>query len=108
MHEWTSLIDKLALLLASLTGLITAFVSLGKTVLGKSKEKPPDEKVKDTEEDAELYRKRWLEAEKGYDELEDENRKLKEKVKQLENQIIKLKKNIRGIKNEKLSKRKNS
>ena len=41
--------------------------------------------------DRDLYRNRWLESEKAFDEIDDENDKLRKKIKRLENKIDNLK-----------------
>ena len=79
MQDWANIIRELALLISSLTAGITAYNALKKLKHDNSK----DDK-EELREDRDLYRQRWLESEKGYDELDAENDKLRKKLKRLE------------------------
>lgn len=79
MQEWANIIRELALLISSITAILTAWNALKK--LNHDSTKDDKEELR---EDAEKYRQRWLESEKGYDALDAENKKLREKIKRLE------------------------
>lgn len=79
MQEWIDFVQKIALLISSVVGLLTIFNTLKQTDYSNAKEKKEELK-----EDVELYRKRWLQAEKAYDKLLKENERLKIKLNRLE------------------------
>lgn len=80
MQDWANLIRELALLISSFTAGITAYRALKKLKHDNSKDDKEELRA-----DRDLYRQRWLESEKGYDELDAENDKLRKKIKRLEN-----------------------
>lgn len=80
MQDWANIIRELALLISSLTAGITAYNALKKLKHDNSK----DDKA-ELRADRDLYRQRWLESEKGFNELDAENEKLRRKIKRLEN-----------------------
>lgn len=67
MHDLAYLIVAITGLIGTLTAAYNAFI--------KSKQKTHDEE----KQDAELYRRRWLDAEKGNDELRKEVKNLRKK-----------------------------
>lgn len=82
MQDWADLIREIALLISGFVAGITAWNALRKTshdVLKDDKE--------ELRADRDLYRNRWLESEKAFDEIDAENDKLRKKVKRLENKI---------------------
>ena len=79
MQEWIDFVQKIALLISSVVGLLTIFNTLKQTDYSNTKEKKEELK-----EDVELYRKRWLQAEEAYDKLLKENERLKRKLNRLE------------------------
>ena len=86
MQDWANLIREIALLISGVVAGITAWNALRKLSHDVSKD--------DKEEliaDRDLYRNRWLESEKAFDEIDDENDKLRKKIKRLENKIDNLK-----------------
>ncbi|MCT3347222.1 hypothetical protein [Lactobacillus hominis] len=94
MQEWLDFIQKLALLISAITGLATIYFSMRKFTHDEKKEKHDE-----SNDDAEMYRKRWLAAEEGFDDLYKENAKLREKISTLENQIEELKQKIQRLRN---------
>lgn len=88
MQDWADLIRAIALLISGFVAGITALNALHKTshdVLKDDKE--------ELRADRDLYRNRWLESEKAFDEIDAENDKLHKKLKQLENKIDDFKEN---------------
>lgn len=79
MQEWIDFVQKIALLISSVVGLLTIFNTLKQTDYSNAKEKKEELK-----EDVKLYRKRWLQAEEAYDKLLKDNEKLKRKINRLE------------------------
>lgn len=79
MQEWIDFVQKIALLISSVVGLLTIFNTLKQTDYSNAKEKKEELK-----KDVELYRKRWLQAEEAYDKLLKDNEKLKRKINRLE------------------------
>lgn len=82
MQDWANVIREFALLISSFTAGVTAWNALKKLKHDTSKENKEE-----LREDVEIYRKRWLESEKGYNELDAENEKLKRKIKRLETRL---------------------
>lgn len=79
MQYWANIIRELALLISAVTAGITAWNALKKLNHDNSKDD-----LAQLRADRDLYRQRWLESEKGYDELSAENEKLQRKIKRLE------------------------
>ena len=79
MQDWANIIRELALLISSFTAGLTAWNALKKLKHDNGK----DDK-EELREDRDLYRKRWLESEKGFDELGAENERLRKKIRKLE------------------------
>jgi cell division protein FtsB len=79
VQEWIDFVQKIALLISSVVGLLTIFNTLKQTDYSNAKEKKEELK-----EDVELYRKRWLQAEEAYDKLLKDNERLKRKLNKLE------------------------
>ena len=79
MQEWIDFVQKIALLISSVVGLLTIFNTLKQTDYSNAKEKKEELK-----EDVELYRKRWFQAEEAYDKLLKDNERLKKQVTRLE------------------------
>lgn len=88
MQDWANLIREIALLFSSFVAGLTAWNALRKT----SHEVSKDDK-EELRADRDLYRNRWLESEKAFDEIDAENDKLRKKVKRLENKIDDFKEN---------------
>lgn len=88
MQDWANLIREIALLFSVFVAGLTAWNALRKT----SHEVSKDDK-EELRADRDLYRKRWLESEKAFDEIDAENDKLRKKVKRLENKIDDFKEN---------------
>ena len=86
MQDWANLIREIALLFSGFVAGLTAWNALRKT----SHEVSKDDK-EELRADRDLYRNRWLESEKAFDEIDDENDKLRKKIKRLENKIDNLK-----------------
>ena len=86
MQDWANLIREIALLISGVVAGITAWNALRKLSHDVSKD---DKEELRAERD--LYRNRWLESEKAFDEIDDENDKLRKKIKRLENKIDNLK-----------------
>lgn len=82
MQDWANLIREIALLFSVFVAGLTAWNALRKT----SHEVSKDDK-EELRADRDLYRNRWLESEKAFDEIDAENGKLRKKVKRLENTI---------------------
>lgn len=82
MQGWANLIREIALLFSVFVAGLTAWNALRKT----SHEVSKDDK-EELRADRDLYRNRWLESEKAFDEIDAENDKLRKKVKRLENTI---------------------
>ena len=82
MQDWANLIREIALLISGVVAGITAWNALRKLSHGVSKEDKEELRA-----DRDLYRNRWLESEKAFDEIDAENDKLRKKVKRLENKI---------------------
>jgi predicted RNase H-like nuclease (RuvC/YqgF family) len=86
VQDWANLIREIALLISGVVAGITAWNALRKLSHDVSKD---DKEELRAERD--LYRNRWLESEKAFDEIDDENDKLRKKIKRLENKIDNLK-----------------
>ena len=82
MQNWANLIHEIALLISGVVAGITAWNALRKLSHDVSKDDKEELRA-----DRDLYRNRWLESEKAFDEIDDENDKLRKKVKRLENKI---------------------
>lgn len=79
MQNIANIIRELALLISALTAGLTAWNALKKLKHDNTKDD-----MAELRSDRDLYRQRWLESEKGYDELSAENEKLQRKIKRLE------------------------
>ena len=88
MQDWANLIREIALLFSGFVAGLTAWNALRKA----SHEVSKDDK-EELRADRDLYRNRWLESEKAFDEIDAENDKLRKKVKRLENKIDDFKEN---------------
>lgn len=86
MQDWADLIREIALLISGVVAGITAWNALRKLSHDVSKDDKEELRA-----DRDLYRNRWLESEKAFDEIDDENDKLRKKIKRLENKIDNLK-----------------
>ena len=86
MQDWANLIREIALLISGVVAGITAWNALRKLSHDVSKDDKEELRA-----DRDLYRNRWLESEKAFDEIDAENDKLRKKVKRLENKIDSLK-----------------
>ncbi len=86
MQDWANLIREVALLISGVVAGITAWNALRKLSHDVSKDDKEELRA-----DRDLYRNRWLESEKAFDEIDDENDKLRKKIKRLENKIDNLK-----------------
>lgn len=86
MQDWANLIREIALLISGIVAGITAWNALRKLSHDVSKDDKEELRA-----DRDLYRNRWLESEKAFDEIDDENDKLRKKIKRLENKIDNLK-----------------
>lgn len=86
MQDWANLIREIALLISGVVAGITAWNALRKLSHDVSKDDKEELRA-----DRDLYRNRWLESEKAFDEIDDENDKLRKKIKRLENRIDNLK-----------------
>lgn len=86
MQDWANLIREIALLISGVVAGITAWNALRKLSHDVSKDDKEELRA-----DRDLYRNRWLESEKAFDEIDDENNKLRKKIKRLENKIDNLK-----------------
>ncbi|KXA25028.1 hypothetical protein L2302_00715 [Lactobacillus gasseri] len=86
MQDWANLIREIALLISGVVAGITAWNALRKLSHDVSKDDKEELRA-----DRDLYRNRWLESEKAFDEIDDENDKLRKKIKRLENKIDNLK-----------------
>lgn len=82
MQDWANLIREIALLISGVVAGITAWNALRKLSHDVSKDDKEELRT-----DRDLYRNRWLESEKAFDEIDAENDKLRKKVKRLENKI---------------------
>lgn len=80
MQNIANIIRELALLISALTAGLTAWNALKKLKHDNTKDD-----MAELRSDRDLYRQRWLESEKGYDELNAENEELRRKIKRLEN-----------------------
>lgn len=86
MQDWANLIREIALLISGVVAGITAWNALRKLSHDVSKDDKEELRA-----DRDLYRDRWLESEKAFDEIDTENDKLRKKIKRLENKIDSLK-----------------
>lgn len=86
MQDWANLIREIALLISGVVAGITAWNALRKLSHDVSKDDKEELRA-----DRDLYRDRWLESEKSFDEIDAENNKLRKKIKRLENKIDSLK-----------------
>lgn len=82
MQDWVNLVEKVGVLLGSLISVLTLVNAMTKTKNDIKKDSHDDMRT-----DAEFYRQRWLDAEQGYDQLEAENKHLRNKIKSLENKL---------------------
>lgn len=78
MQYWANIIRELALLISATTAGITAWNALKKLNHDNSKDD-----MAELRSDRDLYRQRWLESEKGYDELNAENEELRKEIRKL-------------------------
>lgn len=85
MQNIANIIRELALLISALTAGITAWNALKKLKHDNTKDDQDQLRA-----DRDLYRQRWLESEKGYDELKAENEKLEKSNKNLKRKIERL------------------
>lgn len=81
MQDIANVIREAALLISGITAGITAWNALRK--LSHDNNQTDKEELR---KDRDLYRQRWLESEKGYDDLDKENEKLRKKIKCLESE----------------------
>lgn len=86
MQDWANLIREIALLISGVVAGITAWNALRKLSHDVSKDDKEELRA-----DRDLYRNRWLESEKAFDEIDVENDKLRKKIKRLEDKIDNLK-----------------
>lgn len=86
MQDWANLIREIALLISGVVAGITAWNALRKLSHDVSKDDKEELRA-----DRDLYRDRWLESEKAFDEIDAENDKLRKKIKRLEDKIDNLK-----------------
>jgi hypothetical protein len=82
VQDWANLIREIALLISGVVAGITAWNALRKLNHEVSKDDKEELRA-----DRDLYRNRWLESEKAFDEIDNENDKLRKKIKRLENKI---------------------
>lgn len=78
MQNIANIIRELALLISALTAGLTAWNALKKLKHDNTKDD-----MAELRSDRDLYRKRWLESEKGYDELNAENEELRKEIRKL-------------------------
>lgn len=78
MQNIANIIRELALLISALTAGLTAWNALKKLKHDNTKDD-----MAELRSDRDLYRERWLESEKGYDELNAENEELKKEIRKL-------------------------
>lgn len=93
MQEWRDFIQQLALLISSIVGGLTAFSAFQKQRHDSSKEDKED-----LRKDLDLYRERWRDAEKGFNEQEKEIKQLKEENESLRDEVDDLEDQIKLIK----------
>lgn len=78
MQNIANIIRELALLISALTAGLTAWNALKKLKHDNTKDD-----MAELRSDRDLYRERWLESEKGYDELNAENEELSKEIRKL-------------------------
>ena len=78
MQNIANIIRELALLISALTAGLTAWNALKKLKHDNTKDD-----IAELRSDRDLYRQRWLESEKGYDELNTENEALRKEIRKL-------------------------
>lgn len=78
MQNIANIIRELALLISALTAGLTAWNALKKLKHDNTKDD-----IAELRSDRDLYRQRWLESEKGYDELNAENEELRKEIRKL-------------------------
>lgn len=78
MQNIANIIRELALLISALTAGLTAWNALKKLKHDNTKDD-----MAELRSDRDLYRQRWLESEKGYDELNAENEELRKEIRKL-------------------------
>ena len=78
MQNIANIIRELALLISALTAGLTAWNALKKLKHDNAKDD-----MAELRSDRDLYRQRWLESEKGYDELNAENEELRKEIRKL-------------------------
>ena len=78
MQNIANIIRELALLISTLTAGLTAWNALKKLKHDNTKDD-----MAELRSDRDLYRQRWLESEKGYDELNAENEELRKEIRKL-------------------------
>lgn len=78
MQNIANIIRELALLISALTAGLTAWNALKKLKHDNTKDD-----MAELRSDRDLYRERWLESEKGYDELNAENEELRKEIRKL-------------------------
>ena len=82
MQDWANLIREIALLISGVVAGITAWNALRKLSHDVSKDDKEELRA-----DRDLYRDRWLESEKAFDEIDAANDKLRKKVIRSENKL---------------------
>lgn len=85
MQNIANIIRELALLISALTAGVTAWNALKKLKHDNAKDDQDQLRA-----DRDLYRQRWIESEKGYDELKAENEKLEKSNRNLKKKIERL------------------
>ena len=78
MQNIANIIRELALLISALTAGVTAWNALKKLKHDNTKDD-----MAELRSDRDLYRQRWLESEKGYDDLNAENEELRKEIRKL-------------------------
>lgn len=78
MQNIANIIRELALLISALTAGLTAWNALKKLKHDNTKDD-----MAELRSDRDLYRQRWLESEKGYDDLNAENEELRKEIRKL-------------------------
>lgn len=82
MQNIANIIRELALLISALTAGLTAWNALKKLKHDNTKDD-----MAELRSDRDLYRERWLESEKGYDELNAENEELKKEIDKIDDSL---------------------
>lgn len=82
MQELANLIEKLALVLSAAAAGLTAWNALRKLTMDHEKDDRAELRA-----DKEMYRQRWLAAERSYDHQKRENEKLEQRIDELEKRL---------------------